>query len=206
MRQGLLQVWFLWVGMGLMVDASAQDQTTENLAPGFKFQKNESLLNPRLSSTLDSSHDTKSIHRSIQGNTQANTYDAIFYYPLHRRGLSVDLGVNLRLQEEPSAQTNQASAYDQDWLNIDPSETRTLIHAAAVFDLPFSGFKAGVSGTYTPGLADSEYDYRAKLSYKWKSGLGLEGGWQHQQKSLEQDSLSETQDAETLYLDLNYRF
>lgn len=206
MRQGLLQVCYLWVGIGLAANVVAQDYTNENQAFAFKFQANESLLNPRLSSTLDSPSETKPSYRLIQPDARLRTYDAIFYYPLHRRGVSIDLGVNLRLQQDSSAQIDQNYAYDQDWLNIDPSETQTLIHAAAVFDLPFSGFKAGLSGTYSADLADSEYDYRAKLSYKWRNGFGMEGGWQHQQKIYDQQNFNDTFDVQTLFLDMNYRF
>lgn len=206
MRQGLLQVFCLLVGSGLAVNAVAQDHTNDNLGLAFKFQQSEFLLQPQLSSTLDNPVSTKTTYRLIQPDTQLRTYDAIFYYPLHRRGVSIDLGVNLRLQQEPSAQTDQNYTYDQDWLNIDPSETRTLIHAAAVFDLPFSGFKAGLSGTYSADLADPEYDYRAKLSYKWRNGFGMEGGWQHQQKSYDQLNATDTFDVQTLFLDMNYRF
>jgi len=206
MRQGLLQVWFLLIGIGLTANVVAQDHSSESLPLSFKFQTNESLLNPQLSSTLVSPSDTKTTSRSIQTDAKFRSYDAIFYYPLHRQGVSIDLGVNLRLQEEQPTQTDQVYAYEHDWLSIDPSETRTLLHAAAVFDLPFSGFKAGVSGTYNTDRANSEYDYRAKLSYKWKSGLGLEGGWQHQQISDEQQNFNDTLDVQTLFLDMKYRF
>lgn len=205
MRQGRLQTGLLVFGIGLAANAVAQDNTRDSLLPAFKLQKNANLLDPHLSSTLDGDVSARS---KTQAGPEAKlrSYDAIFYYPLHTRGVSIDLGVNLRLQEDPSTLANQPSSFVRDWLNIDPDETRTLVHAAAVFDLPFSGFKAGVSGTYSPHLGISEYDYRAKLSYKWKNGLGLEGGWQHQQKALEQQNLYDTLDVQTLFLDMNYRF
>lgn len=208
MRQGLFQLGCFFLVIGLTVNAKAQDHETEILAPAFKFQKNETLLNPRLSSTLDGTTDNKPVYRLSQPEAKSNSYDAIFYYPMHRQGVSFDLGLNLRLQAEQAATAESPRSADRDWLNIDPTETRTLIHAAAVFDLPFNGFKAGVSGTYNPDLTSTEYDYRAKLSYKWKSGLGLEGGWQHQQKSNDPLglNLNDGFDAQTLFLDMNYRF
>lgn len=206
MRQGLVQIGCFLVSAGLSVSVMAKDATHENLAPGFKFQKNESLLRPRLSSTLDNPNDSNSTRRLLSPEAKKDSYDAIFYYPLHRRGVSIDVGVNLRIQEEQASQSDQRYSYQQDWLSIDPSETETLFHAAAVFDLPFNGFQAGISGTYNADLTNSEYDYQAKLSYKWKSGLGLEGGWQHQQKSYDQQNLDETLDVQTLFIDMNYRF
>lgn len=206
MRQGLLQVWFLLIGIGLVTPVAAQDDASEGRMPAFKFQLNDSLLNPQLSSTLHSPNEVKATHRSTPAEAKFRSYDAIFYYPLHRQGVSIDLGLNLRLQEEQSAQTVPLHAYDRDWLSIDPYETKTMVHAAAVFDLPFKGFKAGLSGTYNPDLALSEYDYRAKLSYQWKNGLGLEGGWQHQQKSEQALNFNDTLDVQTLFLDMKYRF
>lgn len=207
MQRGLLQLGCFLLGIGVSAAAMAFDHRNENLAPGFKFQKNESLLQPRLSSTLGESHmDNDATSRSRRPDTRVDSYDAIFYYPLHRRGVSLDLGLNLRLQQDQFEQTEPAYSGQHDWLNIDPSETRPLIHAAAVFDLPFKGFKAGISGTYNPDLTDSEYDYRAKLSYKWRNGLGLEGGWQHQQNTYEQRQLNDRLDVQTLFLDMNYRF
>ena len=208
MRQGLFQLGCFFLAIGLSVNAVAQDHDNESLLPGFKFQKNESLLTPRMSSTLDSSTDSKPVYRLTSPETKSSSYDAILYYPLHRQGVSFDLGLNLRLQEDQSTTTAQPSPTSRDWLSIDPTETRTLLHAAAVFDLPFNGLKAGVSGTYNPDLTNTEYDYQAKLSYKWKSGFGLEGGWQHQQKSNDPLglNLNDGFDAQTLFLDMNYRF
>lgn len=207
MRKGLAHIGYIFLALGLSVSASAEERADEVPAFGFKFQKNDPILTPKLSSTLELS-DSNPLEKSNSLNSRTkNSYDAIFYYPMHRQqGVSFDLGVNLRVQEEQHTDAELSYGGDRDWLNIDPSETRTMIHAAAVFELPFDGLKAGVSGTYDPGLHNSEYDYRAKLSYQWRSGIGLEGGWQHQQKSLEQQSLDENTDVQTLFLDMNYRF
>lgn len=206
MRYGLLQAGTLLLGMGLCVNAAAGDYTRDSLMPLFKLQKNETLLNPHLSSSLNTDTDVTATSSLSQPEAVLRSYDAIFYYPLHRRGVSIDLGLNLRLQEELPLQTDQAQAYHRDWLNIDPSETRTMVHAAAVFDLPFKGFQAGLSGAYNTDPDRQEYDYRAKLSYQWKNGLGLEGGWQHQQKSFDQQNFNDKFDVQTLFLDMKYRF
>lgn len=203
MRQGLLQVGYILIGTWLSANIVAQEHTADSLVPALKFQKNDYLLNPGLSSRQDHRMSSSATGFAGRPDTKLQNYDTILYYPLHRKGVSIDLGVNLRLQEDQPAQVN---AHAQDWLSIDPYDTRPLVHAAAVFDLPFSGFKAGLSGTYNPDLNNTEYDYRAKLSYKWKSGLGLEGGWQHQQKTYEQQNFNETFDVQTLFLDMNYRF
>ncbi|MDH5444366.1 MAG: hypothetical protein OEY52_02350 [Gammaproteobacteria bacterium] len=205
MRQGLLQIGFLVLTMGWLNIASAQDHSREDLGPVFKLQKNENLLKPDLASTLKPDSSAGKIHRSNGSESQLRTYDAILYYPLHRQGVSFDLGVNLRLQEDAN-QAYLPLSQNQDWLNIDPTETRTRVHAAAIFELPFSGLKAGVSGTYDPNLDSQEYDYKAKLFYQWRNGFGLQGGWQHQQNPLELQNQNESQDVQTLFLDLNYRF
>ncbi len=195
---------YFLLGIGLTSHVMAQDHRNESFA--FKFQSNEPLLNFPLSSTHVTPLDHKTHYRLLPADTKVRRYDAILYYPLHRQGVSIDFGLNLRLQEEQSVQGNQLQSLEQDWLNIDPLETKTLIHASAIFDLPFNGFKAGLSGTYNASLADSKYDYRAKLSYKWRSGFGMEGGWQHQQQLDEQQNFSDRLDVQTLFLDMKYRF
>ena len=206
MRQGVLQIIFMSVGLGLSAQLAAQDQGSDAQTPGFKFQANTPLLDPRVFSSLDENRaDSKARYRLLQPDNRARSYDAILYYPLHRKGVSLDVGLNLRMQEESSNQT-EFQAFERDWLDIDPSETQTLIHAAAVFDLPFNGLKAGLSGTYNADLANTEYDYRAQLSYKWRNGFGMEGGWQHQQRLDEQQNFNESMDVQTLFLDMKFRF
>ena len=203
MRQGLLQIGLILAGMGMLGNVYAQDHNRDPHLPAFKLQKNENFLNPQLSSTLEAETSVSNVATGPEARLRS--YDAIFYYPLHRRGVSFDLGVNIRLQEDLNKSGLQGGV-QQDWLSIDPAETQTRVHAAAVFDLPFSGLQAGVSGSYDPSIESIDYDYQAKLTYKWKNGFGLQGGWQHQQKPLEQQNLNETLDVQTLFLDLNYRF
>ena len=205
MRQGMLKTVFVLATIGMVANVSAQDNDKKSLIPSFKLQRNENLLNPNLSSALGGDAEVRYSTNANSPESSQRSYDAIFYYPLHRRGVTIDLGVNIRLQEDAS-KTGISQTRERDWLNIDPSETRTRIHAAAVFDLPFNGLKAGVSGSYEPSIENLEYDYEAKLSYKWKNGFGLQGGWQHQQLPLEQQNLNDALDVQTLFLDLNYRF
>ena len=204
MKQGMLILMLLVTGSGLAGHALAQDQDPSSGMPAFKFQKNDNFLNPNLSSTLKS--DSSGSARNGTGtDSNLRSYDAIFYYPIQHRGVSLDVGLNLRLQED-SSDASLPYAYDRDWLSIDPTDAKPRVHASAIFDLPFSGLKAGVSGSYGAGFDKQDYDYQAKLSYKWRNGFGLEGGWQHQQMSVEQQNLNETLDVQTLFLDLNYRF
>ena len=204
MRQGVLQIGLLILGIGVTASSQAQDNARESLFPAFKIQQNDFLLNPDLASHLSGEEDGP--YKSRSGvNGSPRSYDAIFYYPLHRRGVTIDLGVNIRFQEE-LGNSDPANSQQRDWLDINTTETQTRLHAGAVFDLPFDGLKAGVSGSYQPSIENLDYDYQAKLSYKWKNGFGLEGGWQHQLKSLDQQSLNEQLDVQSLFLDLNYRF
>jgi len=80
------------------------------------------------------------------------------------------------------------------------------LHAKALFDLPLTGFSAGLEGSHT-GFSDQLFDYRAQLRYEWGNGLGLQGGWQHQQMSLDlSEDTNTTFSSEGPYLDLNWRF
>jgi hypothetical protein len=79
-----------------------------------------------------------------------------------------------------------------------------MFYATALFDLPFDGMSASLEGSHLDSAQTRAFDYRAKLQYRWNSGLGLEGGWQHQQYSLDygQPYPGLEYESKGLYLDL----
>ena len=133
--------------------------------------------------------------------TQIDQFDARILYPLTGKGMEVGLGLNIRYINGIS---NMSVNGAQQKTRLD--STIPALHARALFDLPFQGLSAGLEGSHT-GFSDQLLDYRAQLRYEWANGLGLQGGWQHQQMSLDL-----TEDADTTfasegpYLDLNWRF
>jgi hypothetical protein len=133
--------------------------------------------------------------------TQVEQFDARILYPLTSKGLEVGLGLNIRYIQGISNTTVNGA---QQKTHLE--STIPALHARALFDLPFQGFSAGLEGSHT-GFSDQLFDYRAQLRYEWTNGLGLQGGWQHQQMSLDLSEDTDTTFAsEGPYLDLNWRF
>ena len=142
--------------------------------------------------------------------TQLDQIDARILYPVARKGMEFGVGLNIRYIQGVSSGTLDGT---QQKFRVD--DAIPALHARALFDLPFQGFSAGVEGSHT-GLSDQffddqtqlqYFDYRAQLRYQWTNGLGLQGGWQHQQMSLDlSEENNTTFSSEGPYLDLNWRF
>lgn len=129
-----------------------------------------------------------SIHQPLRNETRLDQYDATLYYPLATEGMSFDLGLNMKYIK---GQTSFAQDGQRQLRNF--SAAIPMVYATALFDLPFEGFSAGFEGRHHLGLDGntlSGFDYKAKFKYEWDQGFGLQGGWQHQQYSL--DNADET--------------
>ncbi|MDX1823872.1 MAG: hypothetical protein R3354_04095 [Thiohalomonadales bacterium] len=181
----------------------ADTQTDQNGAasaalPQFEFRfaqkqwheeaDNRDLITPDFKSLRDST-------------TQIEQLDARILYPLTGKGMHIGVGLNIRYIQGISSLAVDGA---QQKTRLD--DTIPALHAQALFDLPFKGLSAGVEGSHT-GFSDQLFDYRAQLRYEWTNGLGLQGGWQHQQMSLDLSEDSNTTfSSEGPYLDLNWRF
>lgn len=206
------------LNISLMAEASARDYSVTAETPEIKFQlikRNDALI-PSAYNILPPDSDPYSKH--AEKYRSLNYYDALFYYPVHQRsGLNIDVGVNLRFQEQ-NLDSYRSLDSDQHWLHDQTSQTteykstdvqlpsKTMVHAAALFDLPFEGLSAGVSGSHDGRFDNAAFNYSARLNYQWRNGLGLQGGWQHQQYPLDQFNLDETIEEQRLFLDLKFKF
>lgn len=133
--------------------------------------------------------------------TQIEQFDARFLYPLTAKGMEVGVGLNIRY-----IQGITSGALDGAQQKIRVDDAIPALHARALFNLPFQGFSAGLEGSHT-GISDQLFDYRAQLRYEWTNGLGLQGGWQHQQMSLDlSEDIDTTFSSQGPYLDLKWRF
>lgn len=139
--------------------------------------------------------------RSQQVSSQYEQLDARLMLPWQSRGMRLGVGLNLRYIQ------GMASWAENGVLrNADLNDTIPALTASALFDLPFAGLSAEVQGSHS-GFTDQLVDYRAGLRYEWDNGLGLEGGWQHQQLSLDLDNeTSTTFESQGPFLDLRWRF
>jgi len=105
-------------------------------------------------------------------------YDATWTYPWETKNMNIDLGVTLRhLSGYQRTTEDQGSNYFQKVL--------PLLHASALYSLPLKGLSAGIEGSHLDSNNHRIFDYRAKVSYEWREGFGLQGGWQHQQFNLD---------------------
>lgn len=105
-------------------------------------------------------------------------YDATWTYPWEIKTVNLDLGVTLRhLSGIKSSTENLSGDYFQ--------QVFPLIHASALFELPLEGLSAGIEGSHIDSINTQVFDYKAKVSYEWRKGFGLQGGWQHQQFNLD---------------------
>ena len=141
-------------------------------------EQSESLLNFKF-------NHLSNIQDSVQVSPSTNNYaleyaqyDATWTYPWETSNMNIDLGVTLRhLSGFHHSTENTGRNYFQ--------EVFPLLHASALFSLPLDGLSAGIEGSHLDSDNRQVFDYRAKVSYEWRKGFGLQGGWQHQQFNLE---------------------
>ncbi|MEJ2141544.1 MAG: hypothetical protein P8Y24_04180 [Gammaproteobacteria bacterium] len=146
-----------------------------------------------------------SLHQPLLNETRLDQYDATLYYPLGSEGMSFDLGLNMKYISGQSNLLQDGHSHIRNFSAAIP-----MIYATALFDLPFEGFSAGFEGKHHLGLDGntlSGFDYKAKLKYEWSQGFGLQGGWQHQQYSLDNEDQTTTDyEQKGPFLDFYLRF
>jgi len=190
------------------VQAADEGAVTSLFQPNFKFQ------HQRLSGGKSFSHD-EILRGDILDNSSVmmldknspfsgniNQFDATIFYPfssLHNV-VSFDLGINLRYVD--AELKNQA--LDQTGAHI--NTTLPMLYATAFFNLPFKGMSASIGGSHLQYDDYFAFDYKAKLSYEWGNGFGLEGGWQHQRFNIDSHDVQADFESKGPFLDLKYRF
>jgi len=132
---------------------------------------------------------------------QVNQYDATFTYPFHtNQNLNFDLGVNLRFIDGDLIQN------DLEQSQIHLNAALPMLYANALYSLPNSGLSASIGASHLEYDQYYALDYKAKLSYQWQSGFGMEGGWQHQQFSIDGGDIQADIEHKGPFLDFKYRF
>lgn len=128
-------------------------------------------------------------------------YDATFSYPFTpRETINFDFGINLRFIDANLTRTESEQTSHS--LNT----ALPMFYANAEFGLPYDGLSASLGASHVEYEKYYAYDYRAKLSYQWQNGFGMEGGWQHQALSIDGSDLQADIENEGLFLDFKYRF
>jgi hypothetical protein len=140
--------------------------------PLFNFKFNH------LSNIQNKAQDTQIVPEVNNPTVNFAQYDATWTYPWETKNMNIGLGLTLRHLSgfKSPKDENVANSYFQ--------KTLPLVHASALFALPLDGLSAGVEGTRLDASNHRVFDYRAKVSYEWRKGFGMQGGWQHQQFNL----------------------
>ncbi len=135
--------------------------------------------------------------------TGLRQYDAaLSLSPIMKKGINVDLGLNIRFIDGNAVFSENGQQQRHNFRAAIP-----MFYAAALFNLPFKGLSAGFVGRHSNSMSNPSFDYKAKLSYEWVGGLGLEGGWQHQQYADDElNQLPNKPVAKGLFLDLHLKF
>ena len=194
------------IALGLMLACSvfavqAQDHTRDDLTSSVQVRVEKNPL--YIPSSLLSDSNATSPSSSL-----LNPYGATISVPFKKEKVSFDLGLDFRFynnRNEVDLKRNEGDTYN---FNVDNLLTPG-IYASALFKLPISGLTASVSGRHNgeTTVAKSYIDYQARLSYQWKNGFGLQGGWQHQQISVDPvNDDSEVFRVESLFVDMKYKF
>lgn len=187
---------------------AGQDSDAEGLLqPNFKFQ--HQLISSGKSYTRDellrSDAASKSsllmLDKASAGSGQIDQYDATISYPfLSHRAISFDLGINLRMVDA------EVKGQNLDQASTHINTTLPMFYASALFNLPLEGMSASVGGSHLQYDEYFAFDYKAKLSYTWQNGFGLEGGWQHQRFNIDSTDVQADFETKGPFLDFKYRF
>lgn len=169
----------LLVLTALLFSSHVFAQQSESLL-NFKFKHVSNIKNSDRVSVMDTDAQFVNTPQSLSNNQDLkfSQYDATWTYPWETKNVNIDLGLTLR---HMTGIKSSSEGLD----NTQFQQVLPLLHASALFNLPLKGLSAGIEGSHF-GSTDSQiFDYRAKVSYEWRNGFGMQGGWQHQQFSLD---------------------
>ena len=195
------------LGFAAGVQAADSDVVTNLFQPNFKFQ------HQRMSGGKSFSHDellrgdllsdpnVLMLDKNSPFSGNINQFDATIFYPFSTHNVvSFDLGINLRYVDAEL----KGQSLDQTGTHI--NTTLPMIYATAFFNLPFKGMSASIGGSHLQYDDYFAFDYKAKLSYTWDNGFGLEGGWQHQRFNVDSPDVQADFESKGPFLDFKYRF
>jgi len=113
--------------------------------------------------------------------------DATLYYEILDNWLNADVGLTVR---KYSGYLKAKSETENEKVDLDA--TLPMLYAKFQFDLPFSGFSAGVEGNYVSYSDNTLADYSAKISYMFDSALdlGVELGYRQSTMTLDEDDVT----------------
>lgn len=149
----------------------------------------------------DTSRENLLIDRNNSQSSHVSQFDATIAYPFALRdSVNFDLGINIRLINGDFTSQNLSQG------NYRLNTALPMFYANALFDLPYDGLQASFGATHLEYDQYYALDYKAKLSYTWSNGFGMEGGWQHQQFSIDNNDVQAQFENKGPFLDFKLRF
>lgn len=157
--------------------------------PNLKVQQNDVTTDQ--TSTLDNSFSIGDVTfpagTTVKTDFDLSYTDATLYYEALDNWLNLDLGVTLR-KYSGYLKAETTSLKDE----IDVDVALPLIYGRFQFDLPLTGFSAGLEGNFISYDGNNLYDYNAKISYMFDSALdiGLEVGYRTMKIDINEDDVN----------------
>lgn len=160
------------------------------LIPNLKLQHNDisSSQTGTLSSGFSLDNVTYPAGTEVATDFDLSYTDATLYYEFLDNWLNLDLGLTIR---KYSGELSAAAAgFDNEQVDVDV--TLPLLYARFQFDLPFTGFSAGVEANAVKYKDNSVSDYSAKVSYTFDSimDLGIEVGYKTTSIQIDEDDIN----------------
>ncbi|WP_039917729.1 TIGR04219 family outer membrane beta-barrel protein [Cellvibrio mixtus] len=124
---------------------------------------------------------------SVKTDFDLSSTDASLYYEFLDNWLNLDLGITLR---KYSGHLKAEALTLRDEIDVDA--TVPLIYGKFQFDLPLTGFSAGIEGNFISYDGNNLHDYNAKISYMFDSALdlGLEVGYRTMKIDINEDDVT----------------
>lgn len=159
------------------------------LIPNIKLQHNDISSRQTGTPTNDFSLDSVSFlsGTSVTTDFDLSYTDAVLYYEILDNWLNLDLGLTVRKYSgELLAQSPNTVE------RVDVDVTLPLGYARFQFDLPLTGFSAGLEANFINYSGNSVSDYSAKISYTLDSvlDLGLEVGYKEASMKIDEDDVN----------------
>jgi outer membrane protein len=159
------------------------------LIPNIKLQQNDisSSQTGTLSGDFSLDKITYPAGTTVATDFDLSYTDAVLYYEFLDNWLNLDLGLTIR-KYSGELQAQAANVRE----SVDVDVTLPLVYARFQFDLPFTGFSAGVEANLIKYKDNTVSDYSAKVSYMFDSvmDLGVELGYKTASIKIDEDDVN----------------
>jgi outer membrane protein len=154
--------------------------------PNIKLQKVDisSQQTAEINQTFVIDGTTFEADTTVTSDFDLSHIDMVLYYEVLDNWLNLDLGLNVRKFDGFVTAENE---FTNESVKLD--EALPMLYVKAQFDLPFSGFSAGVEGSGVSYDGNRLIDYSAKVHYMFDSvlDLGVELGYRTMSLKIDED-------------------